>query len=277
MLFPSYALATVLASNAPTTAEPKPAEDSTVEPAPERLLLPASLVIDVSALLKDQEADAAQRTAERVDEDLRKHLLAEYRTDLNATGPEAATVTIRFAFIDYMGSKYSVSIEVERPDGKNPPPIEYTCEKCLDEELIDGAIEHAEAIVALLQFEPEDTTDSGNHDNHPVERPRRGVLVGGYVGVGLGAALLGGGIAAIVVKPRQIEAVPSLNRNYRPLGIGLAVGGAAALATGVVLLATEYTRCKRRGTCEASDSSSATAVAPWVGPEAAGISLHHRF
>ncbi len=274
-----YAAAALL--GAPTDVR-SPDATPTAAPSSDQLTYPVQIEVDISGLLEQQEQRYAEESGSRVHEELRDHLLETYRVVVDTGAPGSATIRVRLAFIDYKASQYRIAIEIERPDGDNPPPLEYQCDGCLDEELIDGVIERAPTLVSSLERQqqappPQDSGKPPPDDTTPIEAPRRNVLVAGYVTAGIGVAALAGGVVALTRPIRPIAASLYTSRNWRPLGVGLAVGGGATLATGVTLLVLEYTRCKRHGTCAPQDDHAATAIAPWFGPAAAGVGLSRRF
>lgn len=93
----------------------------------------------------------------------------------------------------------------------------------------------------------------------------------GYAGIGvgvLGAGLVAAGIP-LSLRADEIRGEPGSTSRYttRPPGIGLAVGGGAALAVGITLVVVDVVRQRK----------SRVAVVPAVGRGQAGVSIAGRF
>lgn len=108
-------------------------------------------------------------------------------------------------------------------------------------------------------------------DVEPVAPRRRAMGPLGYSGIGvgiLGAATLGGGIA-LLLRPDEVRGATGDATGWttKPAGLAMAVGGSAALTTGVVLLAVDLVRGRERS----------TSFAPTLGRHEVGLAVTRRF
>jgi len=253
-------LATTMAASGVSAAEPA-AQGSSV------------VVVDVDASL-----DRAQQVRERITSDaetvLREHDVA---TTIDPKAPRTLT-------IDVGGERYAYEIElvVER-SGKADAPVRLRCE-CNYDELFAKVSEGVRDSVPALQRASESaappstppSTNDGEPEQPPVMDDREGPApLGGLGKAGIatmvvGVAGLGAGIALAVVGERERESVDSSREveatNFAPPGYALIGVGAAALVTGVVLLAVDRRRAKRNA-----------ALVPIAGPRFVGWSFTGRF
>ena len=264
---------------------PAPEDNAEAVEAPAELFYSARVVVDVSELEKKQEAASAEKTRKWLHEDLSALLRDNYRIPVVDEGTDVATVTVRLVFVDYMDSKYAITIEVTRPDDVPTEPIAYECSGCFEHELSDRMAEEVEAIVERLQREPPAATNVGTDEpdgsedgpEEPAVRPSRPLKIAGYSSIGLGGALLVGGVVALTRPVQAPDDSISGARNWRPLGIGLAAGGGVALATGVALVLVAARRCKASKSCGSPSEAQTTSMSPWLDRSSAGLTFTRRF
>ncbi|MCX4247132.1 hypothetical protein [Paraliomyxa miuraensis] len=166
---------------------------------------------------------------------------------------------------------------------------------CSNDELlvrIDAGI--AAAVEKLRAPVDNGSETSETHEpNPPPQRPEptyrtmtgigtTGIVVGA---VGVGGVIVGGVLMG--VGDRVPGDYQHIERDYRPPGLALLVGGGVALGAGVAMLVTDLVQCRRhhpRCLVEAESSTRAAqsrwgsrsvAIAPWLG--ARGVGLSGRF
>jgi hypothetical protein len=187
--------------------------------------------------------------------------------------------------VEITGATYDYRVLVramrgDRPLGPSPEPTR--CE-CTTEELlvlvdagIATATDRARAawpgpIVPVTGSVEAPAPEPRAEDRSQIDARRGRPSRLGHAGIGVG--VVGAGLvvagAVLAVRPDEVVGQPgSIERvSYRGVGVGLAVGGSVALATGLSLLAVDLARVRRRS----------LALAPFVGPHRLGLSLTRRF
>ncbi|MEM9463300.1 MAG: hypothetical protein AAGF11_54665 [Myxococcota bacterium] len=276
------AVALCLGTAAPAEAQPGPTSSAEAQG---ELFFPVEIEVDVSALPEaGQPPEVSEETGKRLTEALTNSLSNEYRLRVvEQAGSDVAQVVFRLSFVDYMESHYAITIDVKRPDGRRDPAIAYECQPCFDEELIDGALAQVPEFISRLERSVPssetgndgDGTDGGKTDGGKIGvRP---LMIAGYTTIGVGAGTLVGGIIALTRPLEPIEETPWREVTYRPLGIGLAVGGGAALVVGSVLVVVDAIQCKRRGTCARKRGNPTMSLVPILDSTTAGVGVLRHF
>jgi hypothetical protein len=117
----------------------------------------------------------------------------------------------------------------------------------------------------------------------PVYRSKTGLGTAGIVVGAAGAAGMVVGGVFMGVGQRVPDDYQHLERDHRPPGLALLVGGGVALGAGVAMLVTDLVQCRRqhaRCLVEAGDAGSgaraarsrSVAIGPWIGARGAGLS-----
>ncbi|MCX4246740.1 hypothetical protein [Paraliomyxa miuraensis] len=183
---------------------------------------------------------------------------------------------------------YFVSVIPVRDGAAFGAPVESFRCACDDETLIEALHERIDAAVASLRGDGM-SGSAGTEQGEPVrqeeeaERPSPGRVpvddrgghrrMGprGYVGLGVGTLGAGALVAGIVLtrQPEQTRGQEGTfeHRSLRNAGIGVAVAGGVALATGVTLLVADLVGARRRS----------LAIAPVLDGRQVGLSVARGF
>jgi hypothetical protein len=177
-------------------------------------------------------------------------------------------------YVVVRGEPYDYRVHITLMRYKRPleqQPDVLICE-CGSDEMIDrigAAIDAGADRLEQAADRPLNQVQAPEHP--PTSRDRRRLSALGYAGIGvgvLGAGLLSAGIP-LALRPDQVRGAGSdvETLTTRRSGIGLAVAGGVAIATGVSLLIADLVRRRER----------AVTVTSILGPRQAGLFLSRRF
>jgi hypothetical protein len=168
----------------------------------------------------------------------------------------------------------------------------HLCE-CNSEQLlamVDNGIAAAVARLRSVEVEPAiifSEVDDTDEDAGPVvpeppkARRRRlsGVGVGGVVLTGLGAAVLGGGVAMVMKESTNVPDRSSLERYWRPPGYTALAAGGSLLLAGTSMVIVGAIRCHQRRVSSRCGSRDAERleIAPMIGARHLGVSVARKF
>ncbi len=231
------------------------------EPAPEA----AQSAPDPATGAKAVRLDIVARVGED-DERVQQIIAERLMTVVAALGAERSDSAGKTLYIvvESKGPDFVVKLATSRDDEPLARATEFACEACTGGQLLERLAEESEPVLQQLLAESQKPSPPSPVIPQPAEAtavppddaqsPRR--LTGlGWAGVGLaagGAAMLvAGGI--VWSKGVQVRSDPDPRdgavlaaRDFRPTGIALVATGGSLLATGIVMLAVDAHRQRRR-------------------------------
>lgn len=289
--------ATMAGSVAPPRPIPPPAAAvaTTSEPTPPAKLTTVRVEVDHTPLLESW-AESAEAWGQWVGEDVTASLTDDHGLTV-APGADVPAVQVRLSWVDSVRMVYQIELSTQRP-GEQPVVVasfeaECPTTKCLTTAVVERVPDAVKQLREQLAAEavandtppndadpphdpegngqPAEPGNGGSDDPKPDPGPRlTGLGYGGIVlaGLGVGAAVAGG----VLIGRHDVSADVDLRGyntyNSRPAGIGLVASGAASIAIGIVMLAVDRSRLRRRGK---------TRAALHVDPRFSSASLSLRF
>lgn len=205
---------------------------------------------------------------------------------LSGDDPEDPVIRVDVHEIGGEDPGFRLEVWIERKDEILVPKRTIECTLCTETEIVAKAEVEIVTLVSELPSEStstepavasppptgdptappgEDTDTTTPPPATPIDDERRPLGPKGKAGIGLlagGAVVAGVGIGLAVPGWKPLDDDPTTERSTRPIGIGVAAAGGAALITGAVLLALD-----RRATSERRSAS----LTPTVGWRSVGL------
>lgn len=268
----AVACALALAVAMPTTA-------GAFEPAPTTSSSPATKVdLDLSGLEPidpSVRADLAKRIHTAAEPVVKEHALAPDRIHLAVLWMNADNfdykVELSFDAVDGVPARqHTIYTGKDTEEGELAEAIAANLERYLGEWQVEYDREQKRLRAQALT---EPTTTTTTRDEPPPKDLQKERKLGKVGWTGVGLAIAGAGAMATGGALAGIRTTPDPDdatqlRDWRPAGYGLLATGGALLITGVILVAVDATT-RARG--------RRAAVAPVLGPRTAGVQLRMRF
>lgn len=229
--------------------------------------------VDPASLLPEEYPPAARASALYVQEDVttaleRQHGFVVFPQE---DRPDVPVIVVELDWENYDDAVYRISLATRLPGQAEDVVTTFTA-TCIDSTALTSAVvqrlpeaveqlrepPHGSAAPATTPSpsgpgEPEPKAErQPDVEPSPASEPQRRRLgLVGITGVGLGATGLASMIAGGIVYSRAIDYDPPAGRlrrgrDHQPSGLGLLIGGGAALATGAVLLIVDRARSRPR-------------------------------
>ena len=216
--------------------------------------------------------------------------IAEQITKMAAEkGIDPDEVVVSIVWVDRDAIEYGIRIAIETDegsvsatDGDTRGPVVARCRECTESELVTLCVEGMLEALSVYEDSKQEPEPPPADEQPPVEEPVRdttptptrdqGRKIGplgwaGVAGIAVGVSGVVAGGVLIGLDTRRLDDDPTKLRHFRPPGYAVLGAGAGVLVTGVVLVAVDVVRHKRKR----------TAFSPVLAPDFAGASARFRF